>query len=135
MILAIEELANRRPVWEALSELFLDTELQPEDFQSLGRILAASPYTLDEIEDILYGEVYPICIWNLLSVAGEWAGFDIDCLQEAIQKRQRSWLKLPRFLQMGHWLIREPWQKIKQVIQECRSGTWASGAEPNVAPN
>ena len=132
---AIEDVANRRPVWEALSELFLDTELQPADFQRLGRTLAASPYTLDEIEGILYDEVYPICIWNLRSVAGEWARFDSAWLREAILKGQRSRLKIPRFLQMGHWMIREPWQTIKDVFQERRRETCASGAEPDAAPD
>jgi hypothetical protein len=40
---AIEDIRDRRPVWDALSELFLDTELEPTDFQRLGRILASSP--------------------------------------------------------------------------------------------
>lgn len=121
---ANEDVRNRRPVWEALSELFLDTELQPVDFDRLGRALAASAYTLDGIEEILYGEVYPICIWNLRCVAGEWAGFDSDSLQEAILYYQRSWLKIPRFLQMGHWMIRKPWREIVEVFQTCRRGMW-----------
>lgn len=116
-----EDLCNRRPVWEALSELFLDTELQPADFQRLGRTLAASSYKLDEIEEILYGEVYPVCIWNLRCVAGEWAGFDSDSLQEAILNYQRSWFKVPRFLQMGHWMIRKPWREIVEVFQTYRN--------------
>ncbi|MGH9959894.1 MAG: DUF7079 family protein [Pyrinomonadaceae bacterium] len=35
-------------------------------------IIAASPYSLEEIESILVDEVYPICKYNLLNVAGEW---------------------------------------------------------------
>src|SRR5216684_1908558 len=96
---AIEDVSNRRPVWEALSKLFLDDELQPSDFERIAQILTESPYLLEEIEDILYGEVYPVCIWNLLSVAGEWGMFDGDRLQAAILRRKRRWLKIPRFLQ------------------------------------
>src|SRR5437870_3451900 len=36
------DLQHRRPVWEALSELFLDTELQDYDFGFIARILAES---------------------------------------------------------------------------------------------
>src|SRR5437870_2125691 len=85
-----------------------------------GKTLGASPYTLDEIERILYREIYPICIWNLRCIAGEWAGFDIDWLQEAILKRESFCMRIPRFLQMGHWMIREPWQKTKEIFQERR---------------
>jgi hypothetical protein len=117
---AIEDLPNRRPVWDALSQLFLDTELEPADFQRLGRTLASSPYTPREIEEILFAEVYPICIWNLLSVAGVWEGFDVDWLQEAILKKQRSWFKIPPCLHCGRWIIREPWKKIQAVFRERR---------------
>jgi hypothetical protein len=117
---AIEDVANRRPVWDALSDLFLDDELQPSDFEHIAQTLAASPYLLEEIENTLYGEVYPICIWNMLSVAGEWGMFDGDRLQAAILRRQQRWVKIPRFLQMGRWMVRKPWQQIKKLIQERR---------------
>ena len=114
---ATEDISQRRPVWEALSELFLDTELQLDDLQRLGSSLAASPYTLEEIEAILYDEVYPVCIWNLRCVAGEWAGFNGDALQEAILNNQRSFIRIPRWLQTGRWMVRGPWKNIKQVVQ------------------
>jgi hypothetical protein len=31
-----------------------------------------------ELEQTLRDEVFPICRWNLLSIAGEWAGFVIN---------------------------------------------------------
>src|SRR5262245_28825424 len=102
---ASEDVANRAPVWDALSEMFLDTELQPADLERLGRQLAASPYTLDELNAILFDEVYPVCIGNLHSVAGEWAGFDSAWLQTAILKHGQSWLRVPRWLQTKHWMI------------------------------
>ena len=117
---ASEDIGNRLPVWEALSDLFLDTELQPTDLEHMGRILAESPYTFDEIETILYSEVYPVCIWNRRSVAGEWAGFDRSWLQEAILRHQESWIKIPRCLQMGHWMIREHWQIVKKELEDRR---------------
>ncbi len=117
---ASNEIRFRRPVWEALSELFLDTELMPDDFQRLGRVLAESPYTLHEVEHILYAEVSPVLIWNLLSVAGEWECFDADMLEEAILKHQKSWFWCPRFLLLSRGTIRGPWKNIKTEFLRCR---------------
>jgi len=64
------------PVWEALSDFFLDTELQEADYQRIASVLTCSSYTIAEIEEILRYEVYPALRWNLLAIAGEWAGFD-----------------------------------------------------------
>ena len=114
---AAEDITNRCSVWVALSDLFLDTELQPSNHENIATILAESPYTSEEIEDILYDEVYPICIWNLRSVAGEWAGIDGDWLQSAILKRSGSLWRAPRFLQMGHWMIRSDWEKVKILFR------------------
>ena len=115
-----DDLPNHTPVWDALSELFLDTELDDADFERLGRSLADSPYTLDELETILYDEVYPVCISNLRSMVGEWAGFDRGALQAAILKQKQSWFQTPRFLQAGRWMIREKWSKIKAEIERSR---------------
>ena len=72
---AFYDLRQRRPVWEALSDLFLDTDVTRTRRWRV-RTLAASPYSVAELEQILIDEVYPICHVNLWSVAGVWAGFD-----------------------------------------------------------
>jgi hypothetical protein len=114
---ASEDVSDRRPVWEVLSFLFLDTELESNNFEEIVTALAQSPYSIKEIEDILFDEVYPICIWNLRSLAGVWAGFDIDWLESAILNRAESTFKLPRWMQMGHWMIRQPWQKVIELYE------------------
>ena len=68
-----EDIQARRAVWQALSDLFLDTDTSlSRDWRV--RELARSPYSVDELEEILITEVYPVCRGNLLSIAGEWAG-------------------------------------------------------------
>lgn len=94
-----EDLANRRPVWAALSDMYLDTDVSlSRDWRI--RVLAASPYSLDELEAILVDEIRPICSGNLRCVAGEWAGFDEAWLEERILARAASPRRpgLPRFL-------------------------------------
>ena len=79
-----EDTACRRPVWQALSDMFLDTDTSlSRDWRV--RELAQSSYSLAELEEILINEVYPVCRWNLLSIAGEWAGFDPEWLEEKIK--------------------------------------------------
>ena len=56
-----EDLERRRPAWEALSDLFLDTELQDADLPYIARVIVASGYAEAEVEQILYREVYPVC--------------------------------------------------------------------------
>ena len=88
-------MANRLLVWAALSELYLDTELLPDKIDRIVEILAASPYSGRELEDILLTEVHPACAVNLLQVAGIWSGFDGDWLRDRIVWRQRAWFRWP----------------------------------------
>jgi hypothetical protein len=78
------DLKNRAPVWQALSELFLDTSLDLADRDRIAAVLAASPYSTTELDEILLWEVYPVCWSNLFSIAGEWSEFDPEWLQKRI---------------------------------------------------
>jgi hypothetical protein len=57
--------------------MFLDTDTSLSRRWRVEQ-LARSPYSIKQLESILIAEVYPICKYNLMSVAGEWAGFDPD---------------------------------------------------------
>lgn len=87
------DIETRKPVWEALSTLFLDTDISLLSDYRAGK-LAESPYTIDELEEILREEVFPICSWNLFSTAGVWSGFDPEFLEKAIMKRIKSRFKI-----------------------------------------
>lgn len=110
---------DRLPVWEALSDFFLDTELDEKDYQRISRILASSPYSIQDTEEILRHEVYPALIWNLRSVAGEWAGFDREKLRKAIAPRlnMRPMFRLPR---VQWWMIRDHWTRVAKLIESIR---------------
>lgn len=111
------KLAARRPVWEALSEMFLDNDV------ALGRDwraarLAESPYSLDALDDILADEVYPVCKANLMCVAGVWSEFDLDWLESAILRRASrprwfsSWLRFRRRVP----LVADEWRETRLAI-------------------
>jgi hypothetical protein len=90
-----QDIANRCPVWVALSDLYLDTELYPDDLELLAETLAASPYTTDELKHILLAEVHPACMTNLRQVAGVWSGFDPVWLRASILGRTRAAFRWP----------------------------------------
>lgn len=72
-----EDLERRRPVWDVMSDVFLDTETRWE-MPRIALALARSGYSVDELEAIWEHEIVPECAWNLLQVAGEWALFVVD---------------------------------------------------------
>jgi hypothetical protein len=90
---AASDLVHRRPVWLALSALYLDTEQTPAMRDADAQQLARSPYTLDDLRAILAREVHPACAANLRSPAGEWAGFDADWLEQRILARAGAVLR------------------------------------------
>jgi len=81
------EWTDREAVWIALSDLFLDTDVTL-GFDYMERTLADSPFSLEELDNILLEEVYPICISNLHQIAGNWSGFDGERLVKRIRRRQ-----------------------------------------------
>lgn len=117
---AAADLARRRPVWEALSELFLDTELRDPDLRRIAKVVAASSYSPAELEAILYDELYPILIWNLRTAAGVWVGFDGAWLEERIRARHRRRFRCPRWLYIGRGMIRADWERILRMVEALR---------------
>lgn len=79
-------IAERREVWIALSDLFLDTDVRLS-FAYIARVAAASKYSLEELEAICRDEVAPIVESNLLEIAGDWAGFPEEWLIGSISRR------------------------------------------------
>ncbi|MCA8953181.1 MAG: hypothetical protein KDE27_26960 [Planctomycetes bacterium] len=119
--LARPELAARRPVWLALSELYLDTELDRTALARIAAILASSPYPIAELARIRAREVAPVLWRNAASAAGEWRGFDGRSLARAIVRR----LARPRWTRPS-WVPfdigREPWRDLVPEIERLRAG-------------
>ena len=110
---------ERLLVWEALADFFLDTELDDSDYERIANVLASSPYSIQDAEDILRHELYPVLIRNLRSVAGEWAGFDREWLRGSIKPRLN---KRPKFrLPLLQWsMVRDHWLRVSELIRRNR---------------
>ena len=119
---AVTDLANRRPVWEALSDLFLDTDVSPSRAWRAS-LLAASPYSVEELERILINEVYPICKYNLISVAGEWTGFDQAWLEGRILRRLSSPMRALHAINLGRLIVPllSEWRATKEGVASARN--------------
>ena len=124
-----EDIENRRPVWLALSDLFLDTDTSLSR-EWRARELSQSPYSIEELEEILVTEVYPACRGNLLSIAGEWAGFDMEWLERKIQRRASSPLKALHYFNLGRLTVPASfeWQATKQAVLASRAAAQRSAA-------
>jgi hypothetical protein len=83
------EIERRKPVWIALSDLWLDTELTEDDLRRIAEVMRRSGYKVEELREIYLFEVAPVVFPNLLSVAGEWAGFDEEWLVQEVTKQAR----------------------------------------------
>jgi hypothetical protein len=118
--------AAREQVWLALSELYLDTDVEPS-IEPCATVLAESPYSREELQRILFEEVHPLLVFNLLSVAGQWGGFDSDWLAAAIRRQQAHW-NIRAWL--GRRLLRSVprklWPRLDEIIVRLRSARTAS---------
>jgi hypothetical protein len=96
------EIERRKPVWAALSELWLDTELEEGDLRRIAGVMKASGYPIGVLRDIYVYEIAPVVFGNLLTVAGEWAGFDHEWLfAEATRRARGRSLMLRAFVKLG----------------------------------
>ncbi|MCU0424973.1 MAG: hypothetical protein MUF71_05030 [Candidatus Kapabacteria bacterium] len=115
---ALEDLEHRRPVWVALSDLYLDTEMDDGIYSYIARTCRESPYSWEECEQILWDEVHPVCVGNLLVVAGEWAAFDEQWLEERIISHIQHWGWVPfknhhRKFRFFRSVIEQDWSKVR----------------------
>ena len=112
---------ERKPIWIALSNFYLDTELQDSDYKSIAKAFKSSPYTLLEIKRINKYEVFPILQFNLLDIAGEWMGFDEDWLVNGIidslcSRNILSNTRIEISYFLWHWMCKKEWKMVESNI-------------------
>jgi hypothetical protein len=99
-----DDLAARRPVWSALSSMFLDADVTlTRNWRA--NLLAASPYSLAELQVILIEEVYPVCWSNLNAVAGVSTAFDAAWLETTILQRGSASVTFARLQDLARLAI------------------------------
>jgi hypothetical protein len=119
-MLSQSDIDRRLPVWHGLSQLFLDTELQPQDYASIAGQLRASGYSTQELHRILLDEVVPAFAANLDGVAGEWAGWSENTVRDLVLRslQEKDGL-MRRILPMRRAHLRHAeaeWQKLAELL-------------------
>ena len=110
----------RVPVWRALSDLYLDTDVTMFH-EHIAETLADSPFSLDALHDILLEDVHPVLYGNLLIVAGEWAGFEDEWLLPRIARarRQPRWRR--RLTRVFASFVFDDWREVATLIAQLRA--------------
>lgn len=116
-------LARREPVWRAMAALWLDTELDESELGHIAAVLrdsALSPATLERIYRV---ELAPVLGPNLLSIAGEWAGFDDAWLRTRIldnlrrrPRRTAFWAWFPPTRRLWTYATDMPWRRVLALL-------------------
>ena len=124
MMLTNIDLDRRKPLWSALSGLWLDTELDHADINRIAQAAITSGYSIAELNEIYLYEVAPVVSANLLTVAGEWAGFDEVWLHDEARKRAENrslWLRFWVWAGLGRKMMTYAteghWQEIISLVQ------------------
>lgn len=72
----------------ALSNLFVDTDLDELGLISIAESLSTTGLPLREIQRIYEDEVSPACYW--IGPVGPWPSIDLDALMQRIEKQRNS---------------------------------------------
>lgn len=120
---AVDDVSRRRPVWEAMSAFFLDTDLDDAQLREIADVCRASRFTATELDDILTSEIAPLLYPNLRSFAGVWDGFDVAWIEEQIldgrHLRIRKWYNRGSRV-LCNWIVRgvrrQYWHRVLELV-------------------
>lgn len=105
---------------EVISDLFLDTWFDERDFRYMRDQLRESGLSIAELDEIYFDELAPVLYLNTYSVAGEWAGFNQDDLNQRCEVQRARKRRLPIFERLRrYWVTRstiDDWQRLRQLV-------------------
>lgn len=121
---------ERQDVWYVLSDLFLDTQLSRDDLFDIARHLAATSFSVYELQSIMQDEVAPTLEKNLFVMGGQWGMFDRE--KEVIQpilarldalsgRAANGWFPFLWFRRKWCMMnVNDDWQKILSLLKASR---------------
>jgi len=120
-----------------LSDLFLDGD-PTYHYDHVARQLDELPTLISEIENFLWGEVYPVLIWNLLDTTGQWGMFFEDQVCDPINARRLANPVYRILIYIGDrtlWVllsffIRSSWKEVQSRLVERRASPDSHGDVP-----
>jgi hypothetical protein len=124
---AEKDLPRRRKVWQSLSELYLDTRLDRRGLVQIAVVLADTGYSVPQLEEILYRELHPVLLPNVLQEAGDFAGFDAEWLEQQILKDRRTRACFfcfcccccaNCFIVPGKFVVQDNWASLERLLTQ-----------------
>jgi len=114
---------ERRQLWVALSELYLDQEITEHTYRHIAHTIVATGHTFAEARAIDRQEVFPVLFQNLLTTAGVWTGWDEAWLVDAISRslKRRNWLSRQLYnlaYRIHTRYYADVWQQLERVYAE-----------------
>lgn len=116
--LTADELARRKPLWSAMTDLFLDTETRWYP-PFVGHACVRSGFDDETLERVFWAELFPLALFNLHDIAGEWAMLEISevLLTERAEKGERD-----RALELTDaWMVKHTWDASMLVCRRLRT--------------
>lgn len=118
MPLAADQLEQRRLLWSAMSDFFLDTEVR-WSVPFVGKVCAESGIDDDTLSSIFWCEVFPLAIFNLHDIAGEWAMLQLP--EDGLIKRAQAPAH-DRALELeSAWMVKAEWEATLVVCRRLRT--------------
>lgn len=123
-----QQIQARMPLWQALSSLWLDTEVTDADLEWIARVMDESGLTIEELWRVYSYEVAPVVYKNRYSFVGQWLGFSSDWLRTQIVRNLRDrprrttfWTLFPitRSLMLGP--TDDDWKKLVAIVRTRRN--------------
>jgi len=120
------EIYRREPVWVALSQFYLDTELDDLQLLDIFKVIQESPYSIEEARKIDMLELYPVLKFNIFTTAGESEGFDEEWLIDKLTDRFKGNLIFKSKLSgIKYWLTKKLtnryWVKLDKIHHKLNS--------------
>src|SRR6267154_2187428 len=111
----------RQRLWYVLSELYLDNELTHQDICRIADVCAKSPYSLGELDRIMFMELYPALMGNIFSLASRWAPFEETWLYDRIVCVPKPRAYIPWWMDpIKQIFLGRKWRDLKQQIKKNR---------------
>ncbi|VVQ17401.1 hypothetical protein PS938_04414 [Pseudomonas fluorescens] len=120
----MEDKLDQRKLWVALSDLFVDTEV---DYKKIAEV--AKNYSIEEVEFALFERVAPVCISNMLTPAPPiWWYFDEEKLLvdiEALIKKRAEQGIVGKYRsavagRLRRLISSSVWAKLKAEIEKAK---------------
>lgn len=93
-----------------LSDLFLDNELTSMEMDYMAKSLEELNLPLSVLDSILRHDLFPILIFNLMSITGEWLGF--ECQRKSPLRILTGFVLYVGWLALGG-MVTPSWNQIR----------------------